>query len=223
MKLLEHIDLTQYWLSGRFNSLITCKDSNIYKFLQVINNTLNNVIDKINNIYLSIYPCLGVKLLKEHELELAIPDSIFNVDRDIYRFTYKFPIPFRDGDTTSGYNPIKIRQIDVFVKKYLMQDNSEIGFKRIAGCYGHSLKFEIESKDRHLTFPYIFPICFQCAKSGNTVKITIYGNPSIILVQKLRFIFNYIKRIDMKLTIVKSEDDNIYNPKDYCPCKEFND
>jgi hypothetical protein len=222
MKLLEHIDLSQYWLTGRFNSLITCKNSNIYKFLQVINNVLNNIIDKINNIYLSIYPCLGVKLLKEHELELAIPDTIFNIDKDIYKFTYKFPIPFRDFNT-SEYNPIKIRQIDVFVKKYLMQDNSEMGFKKIAACYGYSLKFEIENNERNLTFPYIFPICFQCAKSINGTKITIYGNPSIILVKKLFFIFNYIKRIDTKITLFKSEDNNIYNPKDYCPCKEFND
>jgi hypothetical protein len=223
MKLLEHIDLKHYWLSGRFNSLVSCKDSNVYKFLQVINNVLNNIIDKINNVYLSIYPCSGIRLLKEHELELAIPDDIFNVDRNIYGFTYKFPIPFRDDTTTNEYNPIKIRQIDVFVKKYLMQDNSEMGFKRIAGCYNYTLKFEMENNERNLTFPYIFPICFQCSKNTNVIKITIYGNPNIVLVQKLSFIFNYIKRIDMKLIIIKSEDDNIYNPKDYCPCKEFND
>ena len=95
--------------------------------------------------------------------------------------------------------------------------------KKIAACYGYSLKFEIENNERNLTFPYIFPICFQCAKSINGTKITIYGNPSIILVKKLFFIFNYIKRIDTKITLFKSEDNNIYNPKDYCPCKEFND
>ena len=222
IKLLKQLRLQEYYLKGKLYLTMKCKDSNLYKFFEVVNSVFNDTIDRINHLYYSIYPCLGIQLLKEHELELGIPDSIFNIDKTMFAFTYNFPIPFFDTSIfIKGYNPISIRQKDLFVKKYLMNDNSIEGFKKIAGCYGYSIKIEKESNKSNIMFDYEFPICFNCKLEDKTYKITVYGNPNIIMVKKLYSIYNYIKRIDVKLIIIGDKNNNIYNPKDYCICKNF--
>jgi len=229
MQFLDFIDLKKYWLSGKLNNIISCKTSNLYKLLNFLNNEINNLISYINRLYYSIYPCYpflgGNELLLKHELELGIPDNLFRqlTQEDIAKFTYTFPLPFYDD--TNIYESENItnieRQRDIFVKKYLMFDNSQLGFKRIAGCYGYSIKIEYTDNIINNSFTYTLPLAFGGENIGKITKITVYGNPTLKDRYKLNAIFNYINRIDIKLDIVFSEDDNIYNPKDYCLCGNF--
>jgi hypothetical protein len=208
----------------------------------------------VNRIYISIYPCRNIELLKEHEIELGIPDSVIfrnTTSSTTNYFTYTYPIIF--GNTSGGTDVSNTtRQNDIIVKKYLMQDNSVLGFKRIASQYNHSISIEetqeivkvgntrdgISSNGDKLQcckFPYGFPIFFgdeddtgkysftQINNNGNNVKsivtITVYGNPTTLILNKLRAIYNYMRPIGVQLIIVCKTSGNIYDPDVYKICK----
>jgi len=83
-KLID-INLKDYWLHGRLNYL---KDSpNISKLLNLLTSKLNDIIYKMNRVYPSIYPCLGVELLQQHAIELGIPDKIFKTYLSYYCYS----------------------------------------------------------------------------------------------------------------------------------------
>jgi hypothetical protein len=205
-------------------------------------------------MYISIYPCRGIELLKEHEIELGIPDSVIfrnTTSSTSNYFTYTFPILF--GNTTGGEDTSNAtRQNDIIVKKYLMQDNSVLGFKRIASQYNHSISIEEIQEIVHVgntrdgissngdklqccKFPYGFPIFFgneddegkytftQINIEGKNVKsivkITIFGNPTTVVLSKLRAIYNYMRPIGIDLKVVGNTGANIYDPDTYKICK----
>ena len=253
-KYLEHIDLKDNWLHGRLHNITNDIESNFYKFFKILNAYINNILDYASRIYISIYPCKAIELLNEHEIELGIPDSVIfrntsNATNNY--FTYTYPIIFGntigENDTSNA-----TRQNDIIVKKYLMQDNSILGFKRIASQYNHSISIEetqevvqvgntrdgVSSNGDKLQcckFPYGFPIFFgneddkgkynftQINSSGDNVKstvtITVYGNPSSIILSKLRAIYNYMRIIGIDLKVIGDTGANIYNPANYKICK----
>jgi len=160
VKILSHIDLKNYWFKGKLHNPLQCKTSNFFKLFNLLNNKINSFIDLTNRYYDSLYPCLGEELIKEHEQELGIPDNIFNNVINTIGFTYAFPIPFINDSELKEYGSIEDRRKDIIVKKYLMQDNSELGFKRIGAIYGYPLKFETETTPINIGFTYTFPINF---------------------------------------------------------------
>jgi hypothetical protein len=217
-KFLKYFKLQDYFLNT-FQTILSCSNSNLNKFFNILNSEFQSLIDYINRIYLSLYPCEGLELNKLHEIELGIPDNNFKFDNEaqLYQFTYTFPIPFGDGSTNKKVTP-KDRQNDIIIKKCLMNDNSEIGYKRIASIYCLSIEIEFIKGNPNNAFTYTFPIPFGDFKAYDEVRIKVYGNPSQLILKKLTAIYNYIKRVDVVISIEDMKQDNIYNPLDYKTC-----
>lgn len=149
-------NVRDYFLIGRINRKIHNSESNLYKFFIAPNALFSQVQRAINFYYVGLFPCLSNVSIELHEKELGIPDNIFNNKDDNYEFTYEFPIIFGDSPIDSEES----RSNDVIVKKYLMNDNSWYGFKRIAGQYGYSLSREMGIIELSCGFNYNFPILF---------------------------------------------------------------
>lgn len=157
-------NVRDYFLIGRINRNLYNSESNLYKFFTAPNALFRELQTAINAYYRGLYPCLSNSLIAQHEKELGIPDNIFNNKNDNYEFTYEFPIIFGDSPIDSEQSRVN----DVIVKKYLMNDNSWSGFKKIAGQYGYSLSREITISELSCGFAYTFPILF-CEDEQNVV------------------------------------------------------
>jgi hypothetical protein len=110
-----------------------------------------------------------------------------------------------------------------------VQDNISVGSPR-GGNASNGIKMSC------CRFPYGFPLLFGDRSTGSTIDsyvnvnatgttitsnttITIHGNPTDDIFNKLKAIFRFIKRVGIDLEIVRVNDTNVYDIDPYIICK----
>jgi hypothetical protein len=145
-------------------------------------------------------------------IELGLPDRIFRDSSNFYNFPYTFPIPFFNGSTNHINTDWDTLRKDIIIKKYLMQDNSILGFKKVASIYGVCIDIEeyqevvvtgFEDLGKasnganlsYIRFPYKFPLCFCKGVGGGFASRIKQINPN------KRFVNSFVK-----IKIYKTDD-----------------